>query len=529
MKIAKLYYPWLSVFLGLLLIGWLLISHQNELVQYYDIPPAWLYVEINIGLTALYFLILFLETGRFVRSKKMLQDQISKLWSSKKQLQTKAHTYSGHAEKLKLFISDKLLEYIEYDEKFLHFKSIASEVRHNGVISYDKVKTALQLAIKAEESADQSASDKMLVSYRTQYQDALDSMRYLWDLLDLSTTDNIALHISNHLCECEEHYYQKKLNNGLGVPYQPDFSPRKAVLRTLNSLLHADADLKQDELFDDLIVDVSGRVYANLQPTAVLLGNPNYLILLLENLLKNAQFFAGKRQGANKYAPIRMTLEEQKGLVNLSVYNTGPHIDEENREKIFQLGFSSRRVKEYHGKGLGLFFVKQIISGYEGKITFKNISNQVNSYELTVTLENGDVVHEKIVVSVNEKDKPLCETPDNPVPKKSISWQFKHKIVSVEIGLASKTITDKFSDFQEKGVSTYLEPFPDSVPSWALDVNLKRGSNNLVFSPIDITGVLFQVSLPTAETFMDGGSVDDSPDIDDEVERLDMPFQQVKL
>jgi len=99
---------------------------------------------------------------------------VQELWESKKRLQLKAHTYSDHADKLKRFISDKLLEYIEYDEKFLHFKSIAAEVRHNGVISFDKVQTTLQ---RIEDEAD---TPKQVSDVRA----ARDAMRYLWDLLD---------------------------------------------------------------------------------------------------------------------------------------------------------------------------------------------------------------------------------------------------------------------------------------------------------------------------------------------------------
>ena len=41
------------------------------------------------------------------------QEKISELVESRRELGTRARTYSSHAEKLKLFISDKLLEYIE--------------------------------------------------------------------------------------------------------------------------------------------------------------------------------------------------------------------------------------------------------------------------------------------------------------------------------------------------------------------------------------------------------------------------------
>ena len=56
-----------------------------------------------------------------------------------------------------------------------------------------------------------------------------------------------------------------------------------------------------------------------------------------------------------------------------SIYNRGPHIEQEMLETIFQLGFSTRRNKEHHGKGLGLFFAKEIVRGYQGTISALNV------------------------------------------------------------------------------------------------------------------------------------------------------------
>src|SRR5690606_12702815 len=102
----------------------------------------------------------------------------------------------------------------------------AAEVRHNGVISFDKVQTALQRAAGSGAENAKPPAD---------YQAALDAMRYLWDLLDLSTADNLALHIGNLLCECEEHYYQRLLNaeEAEPLPYEPAYPPQRAAWRAL--------------------------------------------------------------------------------------------------------------------------------------------------------------------------------------------------------------------------------------------------------------------------------------------------------
>jgi len=161
-------------------------------------------------------------SARCNQQLKQYQVQINELFDSRRELGTRARTFSDHADKLKMFISERLLETIEYDEKFLHFKNIASEVRHNGVISYDKAQTAL---LRARQNCE--------LGQEQEIQDAADGLLYLWDLLDLSTTDNIALHVANRIYDCEEHYFQSLLNDSddLTSPFTPAFMMTQALRR----------------------------------------------------------------------------------------------------------------------------------------------------------------------------------------------------------------------------------------------------------------------------------------------------------
>ena len=208
-------FPWFSsLSLMLLATYFYCVAHPETLIFYTDkitlfssdytrvlFSPHWqLLFMIGAFSIVLWDLYRFDRRQRIhAQQQKNLQDQLQELTEAKKQLQRKAHTFSNQTDKLKTFIRDRLLEYIEYDEKFLHFKGIAAEVRHNGIICYDQILQALT-------QAQTSDSDIPL------YPEALTSLSYLWDLLDLSTADNIALHINNHICECEEYYYQEQLN-----------------------------------------------------------------------------------------------------------------------------------------------------------------------------------------------------------------------------------------------------------------------------------------------------------------------------
>lgn len=223
-----MHYPWRTLCAAVLLGSYALLLSSPALQQRLALPAGLWQLEYLQGMFVVLLLIAWFELGVFRRQQQKLRTSVEQLWLTKRELQLKAQTSASHTDKLKLFISDKLLEYIEYDEKFLHFKSIASEVRHNGVISFDKVQSALLYA------RDHSLPDEQ-GTQATLYQEALVGMRYLWDLLDLSTTDNMALHIGDHIAACEEQVFAAELQgiNAEELPQAPLFDPRQALVDSL--------------------------------------------------------------------------------------------------------------------------------------------------------------------------------------------------------------------------------------------------------------------------------------------------------
>ena len=134
----KLYYPIVSLALMLLFVLYSLLLVNAGLQQHIPLSKEVFNTQYYGYLIVLIFVVFWFEYRYFYKRKKQLQTKLNDLWVGKQQLQQRAQISASHTDKLKLFISDKLLEYIEYDEKYLHFKSIAAEVRHNGVISFDK-------------------------------------------------------------------------------------------------------------------------------------------------------------------------------------------------------------------------------------------------------------------------------------------------------------------------------------------------------------------------------------------------------
>ncbi len=533
-RVRHVSFPWLTVLGGMLVVTYLLLMSEPALQAYYSIPASWFTftwftIPVKYILLGTYTILLLVDVRRYHRQRlrqkrdtESLRDQVNDLWQSKKQLQLKAHTYSGHADKLKLFISDKLLDYIEYDEKFLHFKSIAAEVRHNGVISFDKVQSALhQVAASLSEEGNPQPDVHDV-------QDALNAMRYLWDLLDLSTADNLALHIGNLLCECEEHYYQRMLNieDAAPLPYDPVYSPQRAAWRALG-LVRAEAmpvphNEDQYQLQD-------GQWYIHLAPVNELLGNENHLILLLENLLKNAQFFSNKRGYKSAFAPIALTLAEHKGHASFKVYNRGPHINDDDRPNLFQLGFSTRRVREHHGRGLGLYFVGEIVKGYEGRIDIRNVFTPEAQYTVRLELDNDEVITDLINVVVID-EQPQCRAV-NGDPLNSKEWVLESPLRSVEITTTNPAInggrsnTQRLSEFASKGKQSRYDPAHPASPHWQIHYQPKRNAHQLSFDPLNINGVEFEIQLPTAQLRLDNEGLELDDDIEAEVAQLDERFR----
>jgi len=524
-RVHPVSFPWSTALGGLLIVSYLVLMTEPALISFYDIPALWFPANVKLPLLGVLMLLVLLDLRRYrcqlaeqKADLQRLRQQSSELWDSRKKLQLKAHTYSGHADKLKMFISDKLLEYIEYDEKFLHFKSIAAEVRHNGVISFDKVQTALQGAV-ADVRADADGDSQKAQDLQA----ALDAMRYLWDLLDLSTADNLALHIGNLLCECEEHYYQRMLNletTAEPLPYDPVYPPQRGAWRALTQVCQERLPaLEEGEPYglDD------GQWYVQLAPVSDLLGNENHLVLLLENLLKNAQFFSRKRGFTSPFAPVALTLEEQQGQVRLRVYNRGPHIREQDHQNLFQLGFSTRRVREHHGRGLGLYFVNEIVKGYEGQIRVHNIRTPEAQYAIRLELADDEVLTELLDVTI-EDGKPLCRTSGGDW-KATAEWSFHAPLRSVEVTTTGSEKTQGLRGFVDKGRQSRFDPGSPEHPQWRLTYHPKRRACQLSFEPLDITGVEFDIRLPTAQLRLDSSELALEDDIDSEVERLDEQFR----
>lgn len=496
-------YPWISTLSALLIVIGLFALLMPQWFKPYLLPEVLTINNYLIGAGVIWLILVILDIQRFFKAwagyKEQLiqyEDQIAELFESRRQLGTRARTYSSHADKLKLFISDKLLEYIEYDEKFLHFKNIASEVRHNGVISYDRAQTALK-------KANEICADRLQEPEQShQFEEAADSLLYLWDLLDIATTDNISLHVANRIYDSEEYYYQSLLDKAAPsqIPYAPTFTLFSALQKALTPLVDNPGEIRGMDQLGFPFSYTDKRFQVLVKGDSDMLGNRNHMVLLLENLLNNAVYYADQKSTAKRYSRVTILLSRQQDQIVLEVYNRGPRIKDKDRSKIFQLGYSSRRIRDHHGKGLGLYFVNEICKGFEGSIEFENIENQGRGLSLRIELSNGEV-ETHFVTLIEENGKSLCEAAQaGDSPTRSREWSFSSPISSVEVSSQDNAEPQVIDELIGKDTVSQPDSSEPLLPRWMLDVHNRRRSARLVFKPIDIRGVRFRVSLPTASS-----------------------------
>ncbi len=97
---------------------------------------------------------------------------------------------------------------------------------------------------------------------------------------------------------------------------------------------------------------------------------PNMLNQVFLNILINAmQSIEKKKQKIGEYdAGIKITTKVQDKKLIVTIKDNGLGIDEKNKKKIFQAGFTTKKIGE--GTGIGLAICKKIIEKHNGSISF---------------------------------------------------------------------------------------------------------------------------------------------------------------
>ena len=139
----------------------------------------------------------------------------------------------------------------------------------------------------------------------------------------------------------------------------------KEVIRKTNVMIEE----KQAEIKFDENEDI--RVFADDFYIEQVLTN------YLTNAIKNVKEMYGE-----KYIKISNEINKEEQKVCIKVFNTGEQISEENLNRIWNRFYKAdeSRHREDGGTGIGLAFVKAIMSNYDNKYGAKNLENGVEFY-----------------------------------------------------------------------------------------------------------------------------------------------------
>jgi len=139
----------------------------------------------------------------------------------------------------------------------------------------------------------------------------------------------------------------------------------KEVIRKTNVMIEE----KQAEIKFDENEDI--RVFADDFYIEQVLTN------YLTNAIKNVKEMYGE-----KYIKISNEINKEENKVCIKVFNTGKQISEENLNRIWNRFYKAdeSRHREDGGTGIGLAFVKAIMSNYDNKYGVKNLENGVEFY-----------------------------------------------------------------------------------------------------------------------------------------------------
>ena len=108
-----------------------------------------------------------------------------------------------------------------------------------------------------------------------------------------------------------------------------------------------------------------------VRPLPEIRGIKNHIALVFEQLIKNAAFFMGKKEGE-----ILIDFRQIEQDIEFSVSDNGQGIDEKYHQKIFKIFQTLKPKDELESNGIGLAIVKKIVKMHGGDIRVDSVSGR---------------------------------------------------------------------------------------------------------------------------------------------------------
>ena len=126
-------------------------------------------------------------------------------------------------------------------------------------------------------------------------------------------------------------------------------------------------------------------ITAGLIPEVIVWGDKVYLEKMLTNLVKNSIIYG------NKNGHTKITAEESKGFIVLSVIDNGIGISKEDLPHVFERFYRADKAHSSDGNsiGLGLAIVKWVAEAHGGQVSVKNSKNKGSIFSVSLPIKEN--------------------------------------------------------------------------------------------------------------------------------------------
>lgn len=132
--------------------------------------------------------------------------------------------------------------------------------------------------------------------------------------------------------------------------------------------------------------------------------DPNYLELIVHNLISNAFKYTGEGQA------ITVVLKEENGRLTLQVKDTGEGIPPDRQDKIFERFYKADN--EHSGSGIGLSLVQRLVELHHGEITLQSAEGAGSTFTVCLPTARDAYKPEEIATEADtETESPILSAP----------------------------------------------------------------------------------------------------------------------
>jgi PAS domain S-box-containing protein len=154
------------------------------------------------------------------------------------------------------------------------------------------------------------------------------------------------------------------------------------ITRREMNLRYVDLSAIASQIADELQAQAPERQFKfDIAPSLTVRADPNLMKIVLENLLRNAIKFTGKRE----FALIQVGMLEQNGERVFFVRDNGVGFNMDYAGNLFSPFHRLHSMQEFPGTGIGLSIVKRIIARHGGRIWPEAVLDQGATFYFTLS------------------------------------------------------------------------------------------------------------------------------------------------